>query len=134
MECDLNHFHGTGTIINDATLKELPNQKCVASFKLRISEIVTTRAGAKIPKTNVLTILAWNALAEHTTMHGKAGEHVCVHGRVHVADLEGRNGEKNSIFEIHLTTKLTTVEEWMESLPSPPPLTPRYPEMKGSAK
>ena len=89
---DINHWHGTGTILNDATLTELPNQKCVATFRLKVKEIATTRAGAKIPLKNVvLKIVAWKSLAEHARLHGKAGQRVVCHGRIHLSEYRGQD-------------------------------------------
>jgi len=101
----------------------------VATFRLKVNEIATTRAGAKIPLKNVvLKIVAWKSLAEHARLHGKAGRRVVCHGRIHLSEWRGRTGEQNCAWEIHLTKKIQLIDEWLESLPSPAPLTPKYPE------
>jgi hypothetical protein len=124
---DINHWRGTGTVVEDAEKNQLPNGKVVASFLLRIEELATTRNGRKIPLTNVVKVIGWHSLAEHASTHAKAGARVHVHARIHVSDWRGRNGDKHPCFELHLTDKIKTIEEWVEELPSPAPLTPKLP-------
>jgi len=127
---DINHWHGSGTILNDCTITELPNQKCVATFRLKVNEVATTRVGEKIKLKNVvLKIVAWKSLAEHARLHGKKGKRVVCHGRIHLSEWTGRTGEPSCAWEIHLTKKIQLIDDWIDSLPSPAPLTPKlYPD------
>jgi single-stranded DNA-binding protein len=126
MESDINTFHGSGTVLDDATLKQLSNKKLVSNFYLKIQEVISTQTGTKKLR-NILRIVGWDHLATHAATHAKSGCRVSIEGKLHVARWVGKTGVINVAYEIHLTEPIKLLQGSSEPLSSP--LTPTlYPD------
>jgi hypothetical protein len=67
---------------------------------------VTTQSGSTIQLRNIVRIVGWNELATHAAKVAKSGSRVVIEGRLHVAKWEGKNGQKNVAYEVHLIAPL----------------------------
>ncbi len=93
----------TGLVGGEVTLRELPGDRCVASFRVACTPS-RFRDGEWVRGTPTWhTVKVWNRLARNVADSLHSGEPVIVHGRL-VADSWEREGKAQTSFEVVATS------------------------------
>jgi single-strand DNA-binding protein len=88
----MNVIHLLGRLVNDPDLKTTPNGNYVCRFRLAVSR--------NKYMSDFFNITAWDKTAEFAMNYFAKGDRIIIHGSLHNADYNDKNGKKQYVVEI----------------------------------